>query len=48
MYPEIHRYYDQAFNDMNEESGKKNLFMKKALQPLPNQGDVSKAKKKKR
>ena len=43
IYPEICRYDDQAFDDMSEESGKKNI-VKKQLWPVPSQGIVEQAK----
>ena len=45
MYPAIHSYDDQAFDDMSEESGKKRFIIKKPLWPVPSQGIVEQAKK---
>jgi len=45
IYPAIHRY-DQAFDDMNEESEKKRSFIvKKPLWPVLSRGIVGQAKK---
>ena len=45
MYPAIRRYNDQAFDDMSEESGKKNFIVHKLLRPVVSQGIVEEAKK---
>ena len=46
MYTAIHSYDEQAFDNMNEESGKKNpLIVKKLLRPVTSQGMVEQAKK---
>jgi len=44
MYLAIHRY-DQAFDDISEESEKENFIVKKSLRPVPSQGIVEQAKK---
>ena len=40
MYPAIHRYDDQAFDYISEESEKKNFIVKKSLWHIPSQGIV--------
>ena len=51
MYTEIHSYDEQAFNNMSEEGEKNKHFerfiVKKSLWPVPSQGIVEHAKKKK-
>ena len=45
MYTAIQSYDEQAFNNMKEESEKKNFIIKKSLWPVPSQGMVEQAKK---
>ena len=45
MYTTIHSYDEQAFDNMSEESGKKNFIVQKSLRPVPSQGMVGQAKK---
>ena len=45
MPPVICSYDEQAFDNMSVESGKKQLFVKKSLRPVPSQGMVEQAKK---
>ena len=45
MYPAIRSYDEQAFDNMSEESGKKNFIVQKSLRPVPSQGMVEQAKK---
>ena len=45
MYSVIRVYDEQAFNNMSEESEKKNSIEKKLLWPVPSQGMVEQAKK---
>ena len=48
MYVAIHRYEDQAFDDITKESEKtffECFIVKKSLRPVPNQGMVEKVKK---
>ena len=44
IYPAIRSYDEQVFDNMSEESEKKNFVVKKSLQPVPSQGMVKKAK----
>ena len=44
MYAAIHNYDEQAFDNMSEESEKKNFVVKKLLRPVPSQGMVEQAK----
>ena len=46
MYPAIRRNDEQTFDDMSEESEKKNFIIKKSVWPLPSQGIVEQVKKK--
>ena len=45
MYPVIRSYDEQAFDNMSEESGKKNFIVKKSSRPVPSQSVVEQAKK---
>ena len=45
MYTESRSYDEQAFDNMSEESERKNLIVKKSLRPVPIQGVVEEAKK---
>ena len=45
MYPAIHRYDEQVFGYINEESEKINFIIKKSLWPVPSEGMVEQAKK---
>ena len=45
MYTEINSHDEHAFNNMSEESEKKNLIVKKSLRPVPSRGVVEQAKK---
>ena len=45
MYPAIRRNDEQTFDDMSEESEKKNFIIKKSVWPLPSQGIVEQVKK---
>ena len=45
MFPAIHKYDDQTFDDMNEESDKQKFVIEKPLRPLPSHGIVEQAKK---
>ena len=44
MYPAIHSYDEQAFDNMSEEREKNNFIVKKLLRPVPSQGKVEQAK----
>ena len=44
MYPAIHSY-EQAFDNMSEESEKNNFIIKKSLRPVPSQYMVEQARK---
>ena len=44
MYPVIRSYDEQSFNNMSEESWKKNFIVKKSLQSVPSQSMVEQAK----
>ena len=47
MYPAIHSYSEQAFENMSEESGeKKTTIVKKSLWPVPSRAKIEQAKKK--
>ena len=45
MYTAIHSYDEQAFDNMSEESDKKNFIVKKSFRPVPSQGMVEQATK---
>ena len=45
MCTESRSYDEQAFDNMSEESERKNLIVKKSLRPVPIQGVVEEAKK---
>ena len=45
MYTTIRSYDEEAFDNMSEESEKKNFFIQKSLQPVPSQGMVEQAQK---
>ena len=45
MYPAIRSYDAQAFNNMSEESKKKNVIVKKLLRPVWSRGMIGQAKK---
>ena len=45
MYTAIPRYDEHIFDNMSEESEKKNFIVKKSLWPFPSQGMVEQAKK---
>ena len=44
MYPAI-RSYEQAFDNMSEESENNNFIVKKSLWPIPSRGMVEQVKK---
>ena len=45
IYPAIRSYDEQAFDNISEESGKKNFIVQKSLRPVPTHGMVEQAKK---
>ena len=45
MYVMICSYDEQSFDNMSEESGKKNFIANKSLRPVPSQGMVEQANK---
>ena len=45
MYTVIRSYYEQAFDNMSEESEKKKFIIKKSLRPVPSQGMIEQAQK---
>ena len=45
IYPAIRSYDEQAFDNMSEESEKKNFIVKKLLRPVPSRRMVEQAKK---
>ena len=45
MYTAIRSYDEEAFDNMSEQSEKKNFIVKRSLQLIPSQGIVVEAKK---